>query len=153
MFEECLKLITDLGRTCGTCPMRKSRTRLVTLDLTYISRRGLRFFNVTSRDLESFLKHYTLLALHFLRLTMDDKPEAALDIKLQYEESPRNLVQERYQELLQAQESEPDNVFLSGYSLRELDPNLVVLDEGATEHPRVRSSPSNVYPYKLLTLS
>jgi hypothetical protein len=50
---------------------------------------------------------------------------------------PRNLVHERYRDLLVEQESMPDKVFISGYSLRELDPNLVVLDEETNEHPRV----------------
>jgi hypothetical protein len=55
---------------------------------------------------------------------------------------PRTLVRERYRDLLVEQESMPDKVFISGYSLRELDPNLVVLDEETNEHPRV-SRPVN----------
>jgi hypothetical protein len=52
-------------------------------------------------------------------------------------ESPRTLVSERYHDLLVEQESMPDKVFISGYSLREFDPDLVVLDEKINEHPRV----------------
>lgn len=68
-------------------------------------------------------------------------------------ESPRTLIFERYQDLLLEQESLPDRVFISGYSLRELDPNLVVLDEDTNEHPRVRyqltslPSPTNWHCY------
>ncbi|KAF2021283.1 MFS general substrate transporter [Aaosphaeria arxii CBS 175.79] len=48
----------------------------------------------------------------------------------------RQEVLERYEELLIEQKSSPDHVFISGSSFRELDPNLVVLDEKAREHPR-----------------
>ncbi|KAF2467807.1 MFS general substrate transporter [Lindgomyces ingoldianus] len=50
--------------------------------------------------------------------------------------TPQQAVNDRYEELLMAQESSPDKVFISGFSLRSLDPNLVVLDEEKNEHPR-----------------
>jgi hypothetical protein len=69
------------------------------------------------------------------------EPKPSLD-SVSTHGSPRTLVGERYRDLLVEQESMPDKVFISGYSLRELDPNLVVLDEETNEHPRV-SRPAN----------
>lgn len=68
-------------------------------------------------------------------MATDKNPEADMD-------TPSNpslaqtQVGAQYLELLEAQKSDMDKVFISGYSLRQLDDNLVVLDEEAFEHPR-----------------
>jgi hypothetical protein len=54
--------------------------------------------------------------------------------------SSRTLVSQRYSDLVLDQESQPDKIFISGYSLRDLDENLIYLDEQAQEHPRVSIS-------------
>lgn len=51
--------------------------------------------------------------------------------------SSRTLVSQRYSDLVLDQESQHDKIFIGGYSLRDLDENLIYLDEQAQEHPRV----------------
>lgn len=65
------------------------------------------------------------------------KRGSSLDIT-SYKGPRKDLVRKMYDELLSEQASLLDKVFISGYTLRELDPNLVVLEDG-TEHPRVSS--------------
>jgi hypothetical protein len=71
-------------------------------------------------------------------------------------ESRRALISQRYRDLLVEQESMSDKVFISGYSLRQFDPNLVVLDEEINEHPRVSRcyySPTSIpYEWTILTV-
>ncbi|OAL46922.1 MFS general substrate transporter [Pyrenochaeta sp. DS3sAY3a] len=50
--------------------------------------------------------------------------------------SSRTLVLQRYNDFVLDQESQPDKIFIGGYSLRDLDENLIYLDEQAQEHPR-----------------
>jgi hypothetical protein len=49
----------------------------------------------------------------------------------------RDAVNQRYQDMLHEQQTKPDKVFISGFEFQALDPNLIVLDEDAGEHPRV----------------
>lgn len=65
------------------------------------------------------------------------KTHPSLDVA-SHAASQRDLVWERYLQLLAEETSMPDKIFNSGYTIRDLDPNLVVLDEDAHEHPRVR---------------
>ncbi|KAF2791820.1 MFS general substrate transporter [Melanomma pulvis-pyrius CBS 109.77] len=83
--------------------------------------------------------------------TTEPKTEPHVDSTLRHE-SPRTIITERYRDLLLEQESLPDRVFISGYSLRELDPNLVVLDEAANEHPLMKIS-STVGIVRSLTIA
>lgn len=56
-----------------------------------------------------------------------------------FDNTLRSAVAKRYAHLLADEAASPDKVFISGTSLQSLDPNLVVLDEEAHEHPRVSS--------------
>lgn len=53
-----------------------------------------------------------------------------------FDNTLRSAVAKRYAHLLADEAASPDKVFISGTSLQSLDPNLVVLDEEAHEHPR-----------------
>ncbi|KAF2269445.1 MFS general substrate transporter [Lojkania enalia] len=66
---------------------------------------------------------------------IDLKSSPTLDAALEHE-SGRNLVYRHYQGLLKEQKDQPDPVFIDGHTFQELDPNLVVLDGDASEHPR-----------------
>jgi hypothetical protein len=62
--------------------------------------------------------------------------------------SQRQAVTQQYHELLTAQASQPDKIFISGHELQHLDPNLIVLEEVTHEHPRV-CAPHPFLPAKL----
>jgi hypothetical protein len=66
----------------------------------------------------------------------DAKEEALIDTG-SANSSPRLAVNQQYHQLLEEQASQPDKVFIDGHELLGLDSNLVTLDAGTHEHPRV----------------
>ncbi|KAF2113518.1 major facilitator superfamily domain-containing protein [Lophiotrema nucula] len=79
---------------------------------------------------------------------MDVDEAKARPLPTSYPLEPPNRVAvfEQYQELLTTQKGNRDNIFIGGYTLRELDPHLVVLDEEpGTEHPRMWTSRKKIW--------